>query len=373
MQSLDCRGSARHGIHARKEPGTGGPCRVRTAAETRGSERARTVTLGKRESQVTGYPPLRPRTAQEAGGGFEPHLHPGSCLPSSSQSSATPSQVKGARFRSHRSATPFDALDPGRGPRPEACQQPGRQDRASSVLFPPRRHRFATVNHGHSRPLDLGAPSKGVRQHEWSRWGRRFDSGGAYSGGGSGWLVPMDGGGMKSGCGPGLRFKHLANRSASWPRCQRRASRASWSSITQCQRPNRIRQLTRTGPSSAHTAVRRPGRGAPSPLAGRPGADRPPSPLAPGGHPRLQRLLHPGEGGRNRTSLSADRLRVMRSCARQQAPHDPRCPARGESTLILVLSYRPSSHHRTPGHRRRPSRSGHGCRAGSCSPRERHR
>jgi hypothetical protein len=66
----------------------------------------------------------------------------------------------------------------------------------------------------------------------------------------------MDGGGVKSGCGPGLRFKPLANRSASCPCCQRRASRASWGSITQCQGPNRIRRFTRTGPSTAHTAVR---------------------------------------------------------------------------------------------------------------------
>jgi hypothetical protein len=85
--------------------------------------------------------------------------------------------------------------------------------------------------------------------------GCRFDSG-RYSGGGSGWLAPRDGGGVKSGCGPGLRFKPLASRSASWLRCQRRVSRASWSSMTQCQRPHRIRRLTRTGPSSAHTAVR---------------------------------------------------------------------------------------------------------------------
>jgi hypothetical protein len=30
-------------------------------------------------------------------------------------------------------------------------------DRAISVPFRARRHRFATVNHGHSRPSDLGA------------------------------------------------------------------------------------------------------------------------------------------------------------------------------------------------------------------------
>jgi hypothetical protein len=71
------------------------------------------------------------------------------------------------------------------------------------------------------------------------------------SSGGSGWLAPVDG-----NSGPGLRFKALANRSDPAFRCQRLASRASRSSSSQCQDPNRIRRRIRTGPCTAQTAVR---------------------------------------------------------------------------------------------------------------------
>jgi hypothetical protein len=170
-------------------------------------------------------------------------------------SSATPPRVKSARspLTSLRDGLQA-ALDPGWGPRPEACQQPGRQvvDRPCHLpAIPDGRSRFLTVIEATltcAASLWAGDGTNG-------EYGSRFDSG-CYSGGGSGWLARMDGGGVKSGCGPGLRFRPLANRSASWLRCQRRASRAPWSSMTQCQRPQRIRRLTRTGPSSAHTAVR---------------------------------------------------------------------------------------------------------------------
>ena len=68
----------------------------------------------------------------------------------------------------------------------------------------------------------------------------------------------------------------------------------------------RCRRVPRPGPH-------RPGhpRQPPGPLARRPGAHRPPPPLAAGGHPRLQRLLHPGEGGRARAGPGTERLRVM--------------------------------------------------------------
>ena len=72
-----------------------------------------------------------------------------------------------------------------------------------------------------------------------------------FFGGGSGWLVPVDG-----NSGPGLRFKALAKRSDPCDRCQRLASRASRSSSSQCQGPSRMRRRIRTGPWTAQTAVR---------------------------------------------------------------------------------------------------------------------
>ena len=84
-------------------------------------------------------------------------------------------------------------------PSPPGPNRSGPTGRAISVPFRARRHRFATVNHGHSRSPDLQAPyyrcaaTRMVRTESPVRFRR------LYSGGGAGWLVPMDGGGVKSG------------------------------------------------------------------------------------------------------------------------------------------------------------------------------
>jgi hypothetical protein len=65
------------------------------------------------------------------------------------------------------------ALD-GPRPSPELVPSAARYDtgssftaRAISVPFRARRHRFATVSHGNSRPLDLGVLYDRCAQHEW--------------------------------------------------------------------------------------------------------------------------------------------------------------------------------------------------------------
>ena len=50
--------------------------------------------------------------------------------------------------------------------------------RAISVPFRARRHRFATVSHGNSRPLDLGVHYYRCAAARMVRMGRRFNSGG---------------------------------------------------------------------------------------------------------------------------------------------------------------------------------------------------
>jgi hypothetical protein len=59
--------------------------------------------------------------------------------------------------------------------RPELAVPTGR---AICVPFPARRHRFLTVNHGHSRSSDLQAPYYRCAATRMVGWGRRFDSGG---------------------------------------------------------------------------------------------------------------------------------------------------------------------------------------------------
>jgi hypothetical protein len=79
-----------------------GPHWVRTPSETAGPQRAPTVNLGMAESQVRRVSALQPRTAQEAGPGFESHLRTRGC-------SQTPPSRKGhghavwSRHSGHRS------------------------------------------------------------------------------------------------------------------------------------------------------------------------------------------------------------------------------------------------------------------------------
>jgi hypothetical protein len=58
---------------------------------------------------------------------------------------------------------PPAALDPGRGPRPEACQQPGRQDHAISMPY----SASTRSSDGQSRSSDLRRSSMGEGRHEW--------------------------------------------------------------------------------------------------------------------------------------------------------------------------------------------------------------
>ena len=124
----------------------------------------------------------------------------------------------------------------------------------------------------------------------------------------------------------------------------------------------RCRRVPRPGPP-------RPGhpRQPPGPLARRPGAHRPTAPLAAGGHPRLQRLLHPGEGRRARAGPGTDRLRVTVVLRPGSKIRTTTVSSRhGEVHAPLSLVARPSPYHRSPRHHSRPSRSCRGCRAASC-------
>jgi hypothetical protein len=83
IQSLVAGGPERQrrprpdGTGASRARGGPGPCWVRTVSGTAGPRRARGVTAGMRESQVTGHSCLQPRRVRRGGAGFEPLLrHP---------------------------------------------------------------------------------------------------------------------------------------------------------------------------------------------------------------------------------------------------------------------------------------------------------
>jgi hypothetical protein len=112
-----------------------GPYWVRTASGTPGRPGARTVTAGIQESQVTDISALDLGQRNGVTAGSNPTSTLGPACPAAANS--RPPQPRSRVLASARIAPrrPPAALDPGRGPWPEACQQPGRQRRAISMPY----------------------------------------------------------------------------------------------------------------------------------------------------------------------------------------------------------------------------------------------
>jgi hypothetical protein len=113
-----------------------GPCWVHTISGTAGLRRARAVTLGMRESQVTRHAPFRPRPAKQPGGGFKvpPGYRdpPGSCPRGGGHRGRASPAGRAGNHRRQVQATSFSRAVP-----PTCHQQ--------------RNHRYAAVNGAHPR------------------------------------------------------------------------------------------------------------------------------------------------------------------------------------------------------------------------------